>query len=201
MKISTFLPLIILTFLFSCNSNSNSEQTDPVNENIEQAESVSEVEESSLDGEEEISQIHVGDKDEHLENNPEPGLNTVQKNSEVQISKKVVSKYAFINAQKGLDIGDEVTLNLASYAVEDVEIQRDGLCDTDCGKMVYAMNHNEQKRIAIVAQVKWKVDKEKMEKLRVYELSQGEKVHLGCTQDCNNDLAVRWKIVSAEYID
>ena len=210
MRFLSVILLTVLLFLTSCNSCTSDE---PVQVEESQEQKEVELTDSAAIHEEDLTEPDM--QEEEATHDAVPGdaertpeeTNSADKNPPVETEKSskpdlnANSDFPFINLNNGLDIGDEVELNLASFAVEDVAVVRGAQCNSWCGRRVLVENYNQSSRITVVVQIKWKIDKEKFEMMRVYEVPPGQNVELGCSQECETEANIKWKIVSAEYMD
>lgn len=112
-----------------------------------------------------------------------------------------INKGEFIR-DKGIKLNGDYKFDLATFAIEDVNLNKAGECGPNCGKNVVVVNANSTRVIEVAVQVQWKIAKEKSKKVFLYQIQSGSEKIIGCTLNCSEEeIAIKWKIISAKYMD
>lgn len=206
MKIVKNLLLISVVMLSSCNSCTNEPEEQPITEPevIEEPIEVDVIEDKPLDQATEVpdeipSKINSDSKVEKVE--PKPKVEEKTKEAPAKQKEEKTAKSTFVKAI-GEVLPTDYKLDLTTFAAEDIYITKEGECGEHCGKGVYLVNSNSEKTVETGVLIQWKINKEKNRKEMLYNVKSGEKLLIGCTQNCTEkEVNIKWKITSAKYKD
>ena len=109
-------------------------------------------------------------------------------------------------ANTGESVENKNTVLLKQNAINDVELFLNGGngCGgrLGCGKWEYVRNKTSDKAIQATVKTSWIYQNQNRSETKVYSLSPGEEIHLGCTAWCSSSVRqdFKRKIVGAMYL-